>query len=139
MKIPSFIRHFNKRFLNRLTGRIARSNWGPFSIICHTGRQTGKQYETPLIVIPTQDGFVVALTYGPNVDWYRNIKAAGGGSILRRGVETRFGKVESMLPQTALTCFPAPARAILKIVGIQDFIKLKLVDTPALSQQGDGS
>jgi hypothetical protein len=34
------------------------------------------------MVEPTTDGVVIALTYGPEVDWYRNVLAAGHCELL---------------------------------------------------------
>ena len=72
-----------KHTLNRATGAVARSSFGPFSIVRHTGRRSGKTYETPIIVQPVDGGFVIALTYGPDVDWYKNVLAANSCDILR--------------------------------------------------------
>src|SRR5205085_13377 len=74
-----------KHTLNPLTRRLARSSFGPFSIVQHVGRHSGKQYETPIIVAPLNDGFVIELTYGPNVDWHKNVLAAGGCRIIWHG------------------------------------------------------
>ena len=125
MKFPSGIRSFNKRFLNRLTGRIARSTWGPFSIICHTGRRSGKIYETPIIAIPTADGFVVALTYGPEVDWYRNVSAAGQCRILWHGQESVIVKIEPLETKAAVPYFPFFERKVLSLVGTEHFVKMR--------------
>jgi hypothetical protein len=57
--------------LNRWTTRLARAGRGPFSLVRHVGRTSGKQYETPIIVAPAEGGFIAELTYGENVDWYR--------------------------------------------------------------------
>jgi deazaflavin-dependent oxidoreductase (nitroreductase family) len=124
LKIPSRIRYFNKRFLNRLTGKIARSSWGPFCILRHVGRRSGKLYETPIIAFPIQDGFVIALTYGPQVDWYRNIRAAGRCSIQWHGRVYEIHKIEPLDPKTALTLLPGFFKKVLGLVGLQDFIKL---------------
>src|SRR4051812_50056213 len=67
-----------KNSLNRLTIRIARSGRGPFSLVRHVGRRSGRTYETPVILARVPQGFVAELTYGAGVDWYRNIVAAGG-------------------------------------------------------------
>jgi deazaflavin-dependent oxidoreductase (nitroreductase family) len=115
---------FNKNILNRLTLRWAQSSWGPFAVIYHVGRKSGKQYETPLIVQPTADGFVLALTYGPEVDWYRNIVAAGNCRIRRHGKDYAIDKIEPMDKDTGLGAFPWIARVILGRVGAEDFVKL---------------
>ena len=125
MKFPSSVRYFNKRFLNRLTGKIARSSGGPFTIIRHVGRRSGKPYETPIIAIPTADSFVIALTYGPAVDWYRNVLAAGQCQVLWHRREYTIDTIEPMEAQAALPYFPWFERTILKLVGIQDFVRMK--------------
>ncbi len=61
MKIPSGVRYFNKYILNKLTGKIAQAGWGPFAILYHVGRKSGKHYETPIWVFPSQGGFMIAL------------------------------------------------------------------------------
>ncbi len=80
MKLKQQIRahflNFLKHYFNPLTRRIARSSFGPFALVRHVGRRSGKQYETPIIVQPVDDGFVFELTYGPEVDWYKNMLAA---------------------------------------------------------------
>ena len=63
-----FLKFLNRRF-NPLTRKIARGSFGPFAIVRHIGRRSGKPYETPIIVQPYEDGFVFELTYGPDVDW----------------------------------------------------------------------
>lgn len=131
MKIPSRVRYFNKRVLNRLTGRIARSSRGPFCIIYHVGRRSGKAYETPIIAIPAGSSFVVALTYGPAVDWFRNITAAGRCRLLWHRKEYAIGRIEPVDRQIALPFFSRFERRILRWVGIQDFIRLEVQSAAA--------
>ena len=47
-----------KYTLNPLTRRLARSTFGPFAIVRHAGRRSGKRYETPIIVSPVSCSFV---------------------------------------------------------------------------------
>ena len=83
-----------KYTLNPLTRRLARSSFGPFSIVRHVGRRSGKLYETPIIVAPVKDGFVIELTYGPDVDWHKNVLAAGGCVVVWQGKEFVINKIE---------------------------------------------
>ena len=79
----TFLKVLN-RTLNPLTLRAARSGRGPFSLIEHVGRRSGRTFEAPLILARVPEGFVSELTYGPQVNWYRNV-VAGGGRVLYRG------------------------------------------------------
>jgi deazaflavin-dependent oxidoreductase (nitroreductase family) len=78
---------FLKKTLNRVTLRAARSGRGPFSIVTSVGRKTGRVYETPIIVQPTDGGFMIELTYGDQVQWYKNVRAAGNCRVSYRGQE----------------------------------------------------
>lgn len=47
-----------------------------FVMVEHTGRKSGKTYETVLEVIGRSDGTIdVAAAWGPTSDWYRNVRA----------------------------------------------------------------
>lgn len=74
------IRTFNKHFLNPLTRRVAGSR-GPYAAVHHMGRRSGKVYTTPVAADRISDGFLIPLVYGPDVDWAKNVLAAGHASI----------------------------------------------------------
>ena len=132
MKFPRQIRSFNKHILNPLLGRIARSAHGPFAIVRHVGRRSGKTYETPVIVFPVTGGFVLALTYGKEVDWYRNVIAAGRCVVLWHRREYPIDQIEPIALADALPLFHQPERTILRLVRTQDFITMR-VQSPATS------
>ncbi len=119
------IRAFNKHITNRITRRFARCSRGPFAVIRHVGRHSGKPYETPIIVEPIPGGVLIALTYGPEVDWYRNVLAAGHCTLLWHGNVSALEKPEPLAAQTALPAFPLPERLILRVLGTQHFVRLK--------------
>ena len=57
---------------------------GNASVVRHVGRKTGRPFETPVKAVATDDGFVIALPYGRNTDWLKNVLASGSATILRR-------------------------------------------------------
>jgi deazaflavin-dependent oxidoreductase (nitroreductase family) len=118
------IRVFLKHTVNRLTRRLAGRSFGPFAIIRHVGRRSGKPYETPIIVQPADDGFVIELTYGPDVDWYKNILAAGGCTVFWHGKDYIINKIEPMDTETGKAAFPLPQRLILQALRRRHFSKL---------------
>ncbi len=113
-----------KHTLNRLTRRIARTGYGPFAIIRHIGRRSGKPYETPIIVEPAADGFVIELTYGPDVDWYKNVLAAGGCTVIWHGKDYVIDHLEPLDAETGRSAFPLPARLLLRLIRRQHFVKM---------------
>ncbi len=119
------VRTFNKYVANRLLRGFTSCPHGPFAIIRHVGRRSGKPYETLIMVWPMGEGFVIALTYGPKVDWYRNMLAAGGGTVFWHRKVYAVGKPEPIDAKTALPAFPAAFRLILQRLGMQDFVRVK--------------
>lgn len=115
-----------KHTLNPLTRRLARSSIGPFSLIRHVGRRSGKTYETPLIVAPIRGGFMIELTYGPDVDWHKNIVAAGGCTVVRRGQTYVIDQIERVDTETGLAAFPPSQRFVLRLLRRTHFEKLLL-------------
>jgi deazaflavin-dependent oxidoreductase (nitroreductase family) len=118
------IRAFNKHYFNRLAHRFAGVSRTPFALIRHVGRRSGKPYETPIIVMPQGNGYVIALTYGPEVDWYRNVQAAGQATLLWHNKEYALKQPEPIEAQAGLSAFPAPFRQILGLLGTQHFVRM---------------
>src|SRR5215207_3518878 len=125
---------FLKHYFNPLTRRLAQSSHGPFSIVRHVGRRSGKQYETPIMAAPIEDGFVIELTYGPDVDWYKNVVAAGGCTVIWHGKEYVIDKLEPLDADTGRAAFPLPARLILRVTKRQHYVKMKEATTEMLSK-----
>ena len=120
--------------LNPLTRRLARSSIGPFCIVQHVGRKSGKRYETPIIAAPVQDGFVIELTYGPDVDWYRNIVAAGGCTLLLHSKRYIIDRIEPLDTETGNAAYPLPQRLVLRLLRRKDYRKLWVAgQSPALA------
>lgn len=119
---------FIKHTLNKLTSRAARTPGGPFTLVRHVGRRSGKTFETPIIVAPVPEGFVCELTYGTDVNWYRNIVAAGGCVLVVDGVEHQIVAVEPYGTEAGRQAFPKPAQLVLRLLRRHEF---RLLRTPA--------
>jgi deazaflavin-dependent oxidoreductase (nitroreductase family) len=110
-----------KHTLNRGTARLARSGHGPFSLVRHVGRRSGRTYETPLILAGVPGGFVTELTYGEDVDWYQNVLAAGGCTVVHRGREHLVRQVLPCTTDQGLAAFPPVRRTILRALRRHEF------------------
>ena len=114
-----------KHTLNPLTGRIARSSIGPFALVRHVGRRSGRLYETPIIVSPIPGGFMIELTYGYDVDWHKNVVAAGSCRLIWHAKEYFIEAIELVDPETGRSAFPPPQQVILRLLGRKHFEKMK--------------
>ena len=122
---PNRMRYVAKRAINPLLGRSAGSAHSPFALVRHVGRKSGKTYETPLIAFPKDEHFIMALTYGPKVDWYRNLQASGKGTLLWHGKEYSIKEPEQMERNLALQSFTPLQRFLLRVFNNQYFISVR--------------
>ena len=120
------IRVTNKHVSNKILIHIAGKRFGHFAILGHTGRKSGKLYRIPIIAEPFQNGFVIALTYGKNVDWYKNVAAKGGCSLRWKNKDFQLVQPVFIDREIGLTAFPALFRFGLNLMRIQNFLKLEI-------------
>lgn len=97
---------------NPITRRIARSGRGPFSLILHTGRTSGRAYETPVMLTRSGGFFIVELTYGTEANWYRNIVAAGECDVLAGGRRFHIDRIDEIDTSAGYRAF-GPAKTLL--------------------------
>jgi len=121
MHIPHFMRRVNRVFTNPLLGTIA---WllPPLAVIHHRGRRTGRPYRTPVVAFRTRDGFVVPMTYGRDVDWARNLRAANGGEIVQLGRRFTVRNPRVVDGARAASRLPAPVRSLLLAARFPGYI-----------------
>lgn len=84
IKLPRRLARFNRVVTNPIQGVYA---WvlPPWAVICHRGRRTGRAYRTPVLAVRQGRTIAVAVLYGEESDWVRNVLAAGGGQVVRGG------------------------------------------------------
>jgi deazaflavin-dependent oxidoreductase (nitroreductase family) len=75
----------------RLAGRRFFPLW---AVVHHRGRRTGRELSVPIAVRVSPDRFVVALPWGPDTNWARNVLAAGGCVVRWRGADHRVTRAE---------------------------------------------
>jgi deazaflavin-dependent oxidoreductase (nitroreductase family) len=126
--IPKAVRRWNKAGLNRVTRHIAPLMPG-FGVVIHRGRRSGRQYQTPVNVFPVDDGYVLALTYGPDTDWVRNVLAAGGCELRTRRRTIRLVSPRLFHDESRRAIRPLE-RPVLRVLGVADFLSLKTAPGP---------
>lgn len=126
MPIPDGMRKVNKIALNKVTRQFAP--WLPgLGVVVHRGRISGSKYRTPVNVFPRPGSrYVLALTYGPDTDWVKNVIAAGGCELLTRG-----GHVELTAPRLfhdkTRRDIRVFERTMLGLLHVDDFLELRVV------------
>jgi deazaflavin-dependent oxidoreductase (nitroreductase family) len=121
--IPKQVARWNKVGLNRVVRHIAPRVSG-LGLIVHRGRRSGREYRTPVQVFQARDGFIVALIYGTDTDWLRNIQAAGGGLLRTRGLTFQVSEPRVYHDEQREGIRPAE-RQMLRLLDVSDFVHLK--------------
>jgi deazaflavin-dependent oxidoreductase (nitroreductase family) len=124
MPAPRSLARFNRRVTNRLLGRLATRLPG-FGVVVHTGRKTRRQYRTPVNVFSRPGGYVIALMYGANAEWVRNVLASGGCTLETRGRALRLSQPRLFHDERRCSV-PALVRLIIGLAHVSDFLELKL-------------
>jgi deazaflavin-dependent oxidoreductase (nitroreductase family) len=120
MPLPRGLARFNLVVTNRVTAPFAGRLPG-FGIVVHTGRTTGVERRSPVNVFRAGERYVIALTYGADAQWVRNVLAAGGCELITRGRRVRLREPELVHdPSRALV--PRPVAAILGAISVDDFL-----------------
>jgi deazaflavin-dependent oxidoreductase (nitroreductase family) len=119
----SFLRPFTTRVVNPVSRRFA--GWLPgFGLLTYTGRKSGRQYRTPLNVFKRGNFYVFALTYGSEVNWVRNVLAAGGCELRVRGRDVRLVEPE-LLVDPAGRLMPLPVRLFLRLNRVTEYLRMR--------------
>jgi deazaflavin-dependent oxidoreductase (nitroreductase family) len=112
------------RYVNPVTRPFAR-RLPSFAILTHRGRKSGRLYRTPMNVFRRGDEYFFYLTYGSDVQWVKNVLAAGSCSI-----ETRGHVVDLVDPEliTDAELRPAPPHVRFverRIAGVTQYVRMR--------------
>jgi deazaflavin-dependent oxidoreductase (nitroreductase family) len=98
------------------------------SVIRHVGRTTGRPYETPVGAVATDDGFVIALPYGSNTDWLKNVLVSGSATIVDEGNTFRVDQPEIVATALAAPLFPPEELRTLRLFGVDQCLRVRRVE-----------
>jgi deazaflavin-dependent oxidoreductase (nitroreductase family) len=123
MPLPKALARFNLVVTNPIVRNVAGRLPG-FAIVTHVGRRSGRVFRTPVNLFRQGDRYVIALTYGADSQWVRNVLAAGEADIETRGQRLHLVEPE-IVHDPSRSHVPAPIRPILGAVGVDDFMLLR--------------
>ena len=68
---------------------------------------------------------IISLAFGAQVDWHRNLEAAGGGVIRWRGRDYVVSGPEMIDADAALPAFDPVQRLFMRLAGIDGYIRVR--------------
>jgi deazaflavin-dependent oxidoreductase (nitroreductase family) len=123
------LRRFTTKIFNPIFRRIAA--WVPgFGILEYVGRKSGRRYRIPVMRFRRGSGFVFCLVYGPDVEWVKNVKAAGGAEVRIRRRTTRLTDPEVVVDPTR-RLVPRYARPLMRFLRVKAFLTVQAAEDPA--------
>jgi deazaflavin-dependent oxidoreductase (nitroreductase family) len=127
-KLIDGIRIFNKYIFNRMILTLAKSGRGPFSVVYHRGRRSGRTYRTPVLASYIGERIIIPLSYGENVDWLRNVLAQGSCHILRKNESIATANPEVIDSDAAFAILPVKRRELFERFKVEKFLCLRVVE-----------
>ncbi len=125
MPLPMALARFNRVVTNRVSRPLAgRLPW--FALIVPRGRKSGQQYETPVNAWIDDRSVIVALTYGRDTDWLKNLNATRGGEVVSGGRRYPVGPAQVIGPD-GMSRMPRPVRLILRLIDVDEFAVMPLL------------
>jgi deazaflavin-dependent oxidoreductase (nitroreductase family) len=133
--LPRSVARFNRVVTNPVLRPLVRHVPG-FAVVTHVGRKSGRTYRSPVNLFRAGDRYVIALTYGRDAEWVRNVLAAGGCDLETVGRTIRLTSPE-VVHDPARTFVPAPIRPILGAIRVTDFMVLSVRQTAVTKRERD--
>ena len=119
---------FHRAITNRIAVRFAGRLPG-FGVVTNVGRRSGTVYRTPVNVFRQPNGFLIALTYGRESGWVKNVLAAGGCLLESRCVQCQLSSPVVVHDPTRRR-FPVFVRIILGFIAADHFLELSTSRPP---------
>ena len=117
------------RYVNPVTRPVAK-RLPSFAVLTHRGRKTGRTYRTPLNVFRRGDDYFFFLTYGSDVQWVKNVLAAGSCSIETRGRVVELVEAE-LVTDPELRPAPSHVRFVEgRIAGATQYLRMRASHRP---------
>jgi deazaflavin-dependent oxidoreductase (nitroreductase family) len=109
-----------------LAVRFSGRRWFPlWGLLEHRGRKSGRLHRTPVAPRRVGDGFVIALPFGVDVDWVRNLAAAGQGTMVWKGHRYPVGSPELVDFIAVAPAFNRVERGVVRVAGLTQFAQLR--------------
>jgi deazaflavin-dependent oxidoreductase (nitroreductase family) len=129
-------RHVAQRYVNPVVRPVARK-LPTFGVLTYRGRKTGRRYHTPINAFRRGDSYFFFLTYGSDVQWVKNVLAAGSCSLETRGQVVELVDPE-LITDPELRPAPAVARFVeRRIAGVTQYLRMRARTTRDVADHVD--
>ncbi|WP_404431997.1 hypothetical protein LG299_15935 [Microbacterium lacus] len=121
-RVLRFARVMQRDMMNPGALRDAGTVASPWAIVRVPGRVSGRIYDTPVGVQRVGDKLYITLPYGEGTQWLKNVRAAGGATVLHNGLE-----IDATVPELVpigQTPVAAADRVAIAVFGVTHALRL---------------
>ncbi|KRB38642.1 hypothetical protein [Microbacterium sp. Root180] len=121
-RVLRFAREMQRDVINPGALRDAGTPGSPWAVVRAPGGVSGRVYDTPVGVQRVGDELYISLPYGEGTQWLRNVRAAGGATLLHDGHE-----IEATAPELVpigQTPMAAADRIAIWVFGVTHALRL---------------
>jgi deazaflavin-dependent oxidoreductase (nitroreductase family) len=123
--VLDIIRRMNRTVTNPRVMRTAGTTATQTSVIEHTGRTSGRPYQTPVDIIETTTGLLIAMPYGTRADWVRNVLAAGSATVVTQGERVDVNRPRFIAITDVAEQIPKRTMRMLQLFGVTQCLHLE--------------
>jgi len=124
MTLSDQLAQFNRRITNPIVRIFAGRRLFPVAVVVHRGRTSGRRYRTPVIAFRIHDGYLIALPYGAERDWVKNVLSAGSCTLERFGRRTALTNPVLVDESQRMAALRWPVRKGLALLGTRTLLQL---------------
>lgn len=106
---------YHKHLTNPLMVRFFSGRSKHAALLHHVGRRSGKVYVTPVTAHRSEDTIIVPLPYGTEIDWLRNLQAAGEGVVKLDGRSVTVDEPEVVPVDRVMPLLPSFVARIVRL------------------------
>ncbi len=147
-KSPLVLKPFiglQRKVINPKQMRSAGTAGAYASVIRHQGRTSGRSYETPVGAVADEDGFLIAIMYGPRTSWLQNVLASGTATIVHEGQAYQVDRPELVPIQAVADRFTSSDQQGFRVLRVAHALRVREVEPegagvqPADAPSGSGA
>ena len=123
-RVIRLVTWYHKHVTNPVMVRFFSGRSEHAALLHHVGRSSGKAYSTPLTAHRSEGTIIVPLPYGTEVDWLRNLQAAGQGVVELDGRSFAVDEPQVVGVDGVMPLLPAFVARIVKLHGTEQALRL---------------
>lgn len=119
------VKRSHKHVLNPVMLRFS-GRFGSSAVIHHVGRRSGIPYATPVVAHQVDHDVIIPLPYGTDVDWLRNLLAAGQGVVGLEGRSLTVDEPAVVDIEDVIGLFPASMVRTVRFNGAREAVRMRV-------------